>query len=178
MTEPSASPAPPADAEPRWLDRREQGAWMRLSAVLELLPAALDAQLRRDSQLTYVEYYSLAMLSEHPGRRMQTKDLAASANATLPRLSRVLNGLVAAGYVERRPNEADARATDILLTGAGMAALEAAAPAHVRMVRSTVLDPISSDDVDTLIRIADAWLDGLDPDRRLSRDPDELPGRD
>ena len=163
-------------AEPRWLDRRERGAWMRLSAVLQLLPAALDAQLRRDSDLTHVEYYALAMLSEHPGRRMQMKELAAYTNSTLPRLSRVINGLERAGHAERVPNEHDARATDVRLTDAGMRALEAAAPGHVRMVRGTVLDPISSEDVDALVRLGDAWLDVLDPEHRLSRDPDDLPG--
>ena len=52
----------------RWLDSAELAAWVRLAAVLELLPAALDAQLRRDAQLTHFDYYVLAMLSEAPVR--------------------------------------------------------------------------------------------------------------
>ena len=47
-----------------WLDDDEITAWIRLAALLELLPTALDAQLRRDSGLSHFEYYVLAMLSE------------------------------------------------------------------------------------------------------------------
>src|SRR4051812_14634828 len=47
-----------------WLDGRELRAWIRLRGVLELLPGVLDAQLRRDADLTEFDYYVLAMLSE------------------------------------------------------------------------------------------------------------------
>jgi len=49
--------------EPQWLDADERAAWLRLAAVTELLPAALDTQLRRDYGLTHFEYFVLAMLS-------------------------------------------------------------------------------------------------------------------
>ena len=32
-----------------WLTRDELAAWVRLTAVLELLPGVLDTQLRRDA---------------------------------------------------------------------------------------------------------------------------------
>jgi hypothetical protein len=38
---------------------------VRLVAVMGLLPGVLDAQLRRDAQLT-LQYYVLAMLSKAP----------------------------------------------------------------------------------------------------------------
>ena len=44
----------------------ERVAWVRLAAVLELLPGVLDTQLRRDADLTHFEYFVLAMLSEAP----------------------------------------------------------------------------------------------------------------
>jgi len=47
----------------QWLDADERAAWLRLAAVVELLPGALDTQLRRDSGLTHFEYFVLAMLS-------------------------------------------------------------------------------------------------------------------
>lgn len=162
--------------EPRWLTREERGAWMRLQAVLQLLPAALDSQLRHDAQFTHVEYYALAMLSDAPHQQLQMKELAGHTNSSLPRLSRVISGLESEGYVERIPNSRDARATDVRLTPRGQEALTQAAPGHVNKVRETVFDPISSEDVSTLVRICDAWLDVLDPDQTMSRDPDHLPG--
>ena len=38
--------------EPPWLDRSQLAAWIRLVAVVELLPGLLDAQLRREADLT------------------------------------------------------------------------------------------------------------------------------
>ena len=50
----------------RWLDEGERAAWLRLIAVVELLPGVLDTQLRRDANLTHFDYFVLAMLSEQP----------------------------------------------------------------------------------------------------------------
>ncbi len=162
--------------EPRWLNREERGVWMRLQAVLQLLPAALDSQLRHDAQFTHVEYYALAMLSDAPNQQLQMKELAGHTNSSLPRLSRVITGLESEGYVTRIPNCRDARATDVQLTAKGREALILAAPGHVNKVRETIFDPISSEDVATLVRICDAWLDVLDPNQTMSRHPDHLPG--
>ena len=54
--------------ENRWLTDDERVAWVRLAAVVELLPGVLDSQLRRDADLSHFEYFVLAMLSEAPGR--------------------------------------------------------------------------------------------------------------
>ena len=74
----------------QWLNDEELAAWVRLAAVLELLPAVLDSQLRRDAELTHFDYYALAMLSEAPQRTLRMTSLAAQTNATLPRLSHVI----------------------------------------------------------------------------------------
>ena len=50
--------------ETKWLDEAERDAWLRLVAVVELLPGVLDAQLRARAGLTHFEYFVLAMLSE------------------------------------------------------------------------------------------------------------------
>ncbi len=146
-----------------WLDRRELRAWIRLRGVLELLPAALDAQLRRDADLTEFDYQVLAMLSEEPGRTLRMTDLARTTNATLPRLSHVVSRLEGRGLVERFPCPDDRRATNARLTGAGWAAVRAAAPGHVATVRQMVIDALSAEQVDQLAEIGDALLARLDP---------------
>jgi DNA-binding MarR family transcriptional regulator len=154
--------------EPRWLDAQERAAWLRLIAVVELLPSALDAQLRRDSQLTHFDYYVLAMLSESPERTLRMTALAARTNATLPRLSHVVRRLEDRGLVERFPCPQDGRATNARLTPAGWDAVVAAAPGHVEAVRRHVLDPLSKQQVTQLREICDALLPTLDPDRTLA----------
>jgi DNA-binding MarR family transcriptional regulator len=146
-----------------WLDRRQLRAWIRLVAILELLPGVLDAQLRRDADVTEFEYYVLAMLSEAPGRTLRMTELARQTNATLPRLSHVVSRLEGRGLVERSPYPADGRATNARLTEAGWAKLQEAAPGHVANVRHHVIDALSDEQIDQLAAIGDAILARLDP---------------
>jgi DNA-binding MarR family transcriptional regulator len=154
--------------ETRWLTEEERAAWIRLVAVVELLPAALDAQLRRDAELTHFEYFVVAMLSEAPDQTLRMTALAHLTNATLPRLSHVARRLEERGIVERFPCSEDKRATNARLTPAGHAAVVGAAPGHVEAVRSYVFDALSPRQVGQLTAIADALLSRLDPDRRLT----------
>lgn len=147
----------------RWLDEDERQAWLRLIAVAELLPAALDAQLRRDAGLTHFEYFVLAMLSEAPERVLRMTSLAQRTNATLPRLSHVVRRLEGRGLVERFPCPEDGRATNARLTPAGWESVVTAAPGHVATVRRLVLDPLTPSQVAQLRHIGDALLADLDP---------------
>ena len=153
----------------RWLDDDEIHAWVRLIAVVELLPGVLDSQLRRDSGLTHYEYFVLAMLSEAQDRTLRMTALASRTNATLPRLSHVVSRMEQRGLVERRPSPQDRRASDVRLTGAGWDVLVGAAPGHVATVREHVVDPLSRAQLHELSAIADAILERLDPQGALTR---------
>ena len=150
--------------EPRWLDDDERQAWLRLVAVTELLPAALDAQLRRDSGLTHFEYFVLAMLSEAADRTLRMTELAQRTNASLPRLSHVVRRLEDRSLVERFPCPEDGRATNARLTDAGWDAVVAAAPGHVATVRAEVIDALTPEQVRQLSQITESVLRRLDPD--------------
>lgn len=151
-----------------WLTDEERAAWVRLVAVVELLPGVLDVQLRADSDLSHFEYFALAMLSEARDRTLRMTELAQRSNATLPRLSHVVKRLEARGLVERFPCEDDKRATNARLTEAGWAVVVKAAPGHVDTVRRVVLDALSSEQVRQLYEIGDALLTTLDPRGRLT----------
>jgi len=146
-----------------WLDRRQLRAWIRLRAVLELLPDALDAQLRRDADVTEFEYFVLAMLSEAPGRTLRMTEVARQTIATLPRLSHVMTRLENRGLVERFPCPEDRRATNARLTDDGWAKVQQAAPGHVATVRQHVVDALTDQQLDQLAAIGDAILARLDP---------------
>lgn len=156
-----------AGAEPRWLSRTELVAWLRLQAVIELLPGALDTQLRRDADLTHYEYLLLAMLSEAPDRILRMSHLASATNATLPRLSHVVTRLERDGYVQREPDPTDRRATLARLTDEGWAKVLASAPGHVAEVRRLVVDVLEPEQVEQLSAIMLALVRSLDPARRL-----------
>lgn len=152
----------------KWLNDEELAAWVRLAAVLELLPGVLDSQLRHDAELTHFDYYALAMLSEAPQRTLRMTSLAAQTNATLPRLSHVIRRLEDRGLVERFPCPQDARATNVRLTPAGWNKVRHTAPGHVANVRQHVIDALTPEQVRQLGGIAEAILRRLDPDGTMA----------
>jgi len=161
--------------EAEWLDETERAAWLRLVAVVELLPGVLDAQLRTSAGLSHFEYFVLAMLSEAPERTLRMTSLALRTNATLPRLSHVVRRLEDRGLVNRLPCREDGRATNARLTDAGWDAVVAAAPGHVATVRRNVLDPLTREQVVQLRDIGQALLTRLDADRRMTAMYDPAP---
>ena len=148
----------------RWPGDEELEAWMRLVAVIELLPGVLESQLKRDSDLTHFEYVVLAMLSEAPECRLRMSVLGAAANATLPRPSHVVSRLEGRGLMRRVPCPEDRRATNAELTDGGWELLVAAAPGHVEQVRTAVFDVLSPAQVGQLSQISAAVLGRLDPE--------------
>lgn len=152
----------------RWLSTEESAAWVRLVALAELLPGALDAQLLRDAGLTHFEYVALMALAVAPERTMRMTELAARTNATLPRLSHVARRLEERGLIRRFPCPTDRRATNATVTEAGLQLIADAAPGHVETVRSQVLDALTPEQLQQLYSIAGAVLARLDPDERLT----------
>ncbi|MFF2272290.1 MarR family winged helix-turn-helix transcriptional regulator [Agromyces sp. NPDC058136] len=154
--------------ETQWLSPEESAAWVRLIAVAELLPGALDAQLLRDAGLTHFEYVALMALADAPGRTMRMTELASRTNATLPRLSHVARRLEERGLIRRFPCPEDRRATNATITEAGLELMADAAPGHVGTVRANVFDALSAEQLEQLYVIAGAVLAKLDPDERLT----------
>jgi DNA-binding MarR family transcriptional regulator len=155
-----------AGAEPRWLDADERVAWLSLMSVLIKLPAALDAQLQRDAGLSHFEYNVLAGLSEAPGGSLRMSVLAMLADGSLPRLSQVIARLERRGLVRRCPDPDDGRYTLATLTDAGRAVVTAAAPGHVKTVRSLVFDPLAKGRARQLRDICLRILSAIDPSDR------------
>jgi len=151
-----------------WLDDEQQAAWVRLIAMVELLPGVLDTQLRREADLTHFEYFLLAMLSGAPERTLRMTALAVRTNATLPRLSHVVRRLEERGLVERFPCPEDGRATNARLTESGWAKVVDTAPGHVATVRENVIDALTPRQVTQLAEIAGAVLERIDPEGAMS----------
>ena len=153
--------------ETRWLDDEEQRAWRRLATVMTLLPAALDAQLQRDATLTHFAYFTLAMLSEAPGRALRMSELAARSSSSPSRLSHTIARLESRGWVRRQRATEDGRGQIAELTDDGFSALVATAPGHVDAVREYVLDALTPAQIGQVNEICTALLTRLDPDGTL-----------
>jgi DNA-binding MarR family transcriptional regulator len=154
-------------SETQWLSDDQQRAWRRLVAVVTLLPAALDAQLQQDATLTHFAYFTLAMLSEAPGRALRMSELAARSSASPSRLSHTVARLEKRGWVRRTRATEDGRGQIAEMTDAGYEALVTIAPGHVRAVREFVVDALTPTQVQQLDEICTAMLTKLDPDGTL-----------
>ena len=160
-----------AATAPRWLTPAQLGAWQALTLMLARLPTALEAQLQRDSQLSYIEYYALAALSERPDRTMRMSELAVLTNAELSRLSHLITRLQKRGYVRREPDPDDGRYTNAVLTDAGYDLVVAAAPGHVAAVRELVIDALDDTALKALQVSAERIIARIDdPRHSISRD--------
>lgn len=147
-----------------WLDDDERTAWMSLMAMLMCVPPAIDAQLKRDSELNFFEYSVLSQLSTPKNRALQMTQLAQLAGGTLSRLSHAASRLEKQGLVRRRVITGETRCTELVLTEEGMAALVAAAPGHVREARRLVFDVLTRAQVAQLRDIARALTSAASPE--------------
>lgn len=132
------------DSDPTAFGEADLETWSAFATVLEWLPAALDAQLTRDSDLTHFEFGVLFALAAAPGRALRMGALASYSNSSLSRLSRAVTRLEARAWIARSPDPDDGRSTLATLTDAGTAAYLAASPGHVATVTRLVLDPLTS----------------------------------
>ncbi len=152
------------DEEPpvKWLTAAEVDSWLSVVRLMTWLPWSIDQQLRRDSNLTMVEYQVLAMLSNAPERTMRMSSLAEVTNASLSRLSHLFQRLEKRRLLRREPDPADGRFTNAILTDQGFQTLAAAAPGHVAHVRSLVIDILSPEQLRRMGLAADRIMSRID----------------
>ncbi len=149
---------PEDTATARWLDDEEAATWRSYLLMTHLLQRDLDGQLQRDAGMPHTYYGILARLSDHPESTARVSDLAAALDYSPSRTSHALTRLEEAGWITRRPCPTDRRTAFVVLTDAGRAALEAAAPGHVECVRENFFDQLSGAQVRQLRRICEAAL--------------------
>ncbi|MCD2497880.1 MarR family winged helix-turn-helix transcriptional regulator [Microbacterium nymphoidis] len=137
--------------------------WASLATVLERLPAALDAQLQRDSGLTHFEHGILFALDSAPERTLRLSVLATYASCTLSRLSRAISRLEAKGWVRREIDPTDGRFTLGVLTPAGHDKVAESTPAHQALVRRVVFDTLTPAQARQLRTVSTKIASAIDP---------------
>ncbi|HEY8728854.1 MAG TPA: MarR family transcriptional regulator [Acidothermaceae bacterium] len=146
----------------RWLTHDQELAWRALAKVMVTLPWALECQLQRDADLSFIEYHALARLSEDANHTLRMSELAILTNASLSRLSHLVKRLEARGLIHREPDPTDGRFTNAILTKAGYALLVASAPAHVEKVRALVIDAFNASELRQLRESCERLLACID----------------
>jgi DNA-binding MarR family transcriptional regulator len=147
----------------RWIENDEREAWLAFVSVFLTLPTALDAQLQRDSGMSFYDFLVLFNLAQSPDESLRMRDLANVTRGSPSRLSQVTTRLESRGWVERRSDLTDGRCTLAVLTPAGRTSFEAAAPRHAERVRKLALNPLSPSQLQLMKEICERQLSAVQP---------------
>lgn len=153
--------SPSADApEARWLDADEQQAWRDLIEGTVRLQDSLARAHERRLTLSLAEYEVLVRLSEASDGTLRMSRLADGLAYSRSRVTHTVRRMEKAGYVRRLADRDDGRGVNCAMTSAGRAALVAAAPTHVEIVRARLVDVLSRAELlavgDAMARVAEA----------------------
>ena len=140
---------PGTDGQPHWLTDEEQQAWRATVQLSQLLMRQLDRDLT-PYNLNGRDYEILVELSEAPDHRLRMTDLADATSQSRSRLSHQISRMEKRGLVRRDDCEGDKRGTFAVLTSAGMAAIERAAPSHVENVRRHFVDRLTAEQLEEI----------------------------
>jgi DNA-binding MarR family transcriptional regulator len=110
----------------------------------------LDAELVAEHGLTTRDYEVLLYLAQADERRLPMSALAESTMLTRSGITRLIDGLVACGLIERVSCPKDARVSYAQLTDAGHEKLRDAGCTHVASIRRLFLENFSEDEIGQL----------------------------
>jgi DNA-binding MarR family transcriptional regulator len=113
----------------------------------------LSAQLQRAHGLTLNDYEVLLHLANADDHRLRRVDLAERVVLTASGITRLLDGLEAAGYVCKETCPSDARVSYAKLTPEGEAKLRGAGVTHRRDIDELFIARYSEDELATLAEL-------------------------
>ena len=108
-----------------------KGPWVNFLRAHAAVTRQLSARLEAAHGLTLSDFDVLVQLYYAPERSLRRVDIARAVLLTASGITRLLDGLERAGWVEKRACETDARVSYAVLTDAGLEKFEAARHAHL-----------------------------------------------
>jgi DNA-binding MarR family transcriptional regulator len=137
-----------AVSTPRNLD-----TWIAFLRTHAAIKRELNADLLEGHGLTLTDYEVLLRLSQADDQQLRRIDLAESVMLTASGITRLLDGLEAAGFVEKAACASDARVSYARLTPAGHDKLREAAVTHLAGIEELFTGRYSDDELETLGRL-------------------------
>lgn len=110
----------------------------------------LDAELVAVHGMTTRDYEVLLYLAQAPDRRLPMSALASSTMLTRSGITRLIDGLVEAGLIERVACPNDARVSYARLTDVGYSKLRDAGCTHIASIQRLFLEHFSPAEIDQL----------------------------
>lgn len=128
-------------------------SWVSFLRAHSAITHQLNADLLVAHGLTLNDYEVLLRLSCAPDGMMRRVDLAESVVLTASGITRLLDGLERAGFVEKASCSVDARVSYAKLTDAGRRQLDAAAATHLAGVDELFTSRFTVEELDFLAEL-------------------------
>jgi DNA-binding MarR family transcriptional regulator len=132
------------------LDGAALDAWRAYLQSHASILRALDAELVSAHAMTTRDYEVLLYLAQAPERQLSMSSLANSTMLTRSGITRLVDGLVRAGLIERVSCSDDARVSYAQLTDTGYTKLREAGCTHIASIRRLFLEHFSPGEIDQL----------------------------
>jgi DNA-binding MarR family transcriptional regulator len=132
------------------LDGTALEAWRSYLQSHASIVRELDAELLCAHDLTTRDYEVLLYLSQAPGLQLPMSALAGSTMLTRSGITRLVDGLVERGLVERVSCAKDARVSYAMLTEPGREKLRAAGCTHIKSIQRLFLERYSPEEIEQL----------------------------
>jgi DNA-binding MarR family transcriptional regulator len=147
---PEDAPVPKTKTPQRFVHKRlltdeERGLWRLFVTLNFAINRALDNELRLESGLTLPEFEVLFQLTSAEDNRVRMRELADHLLFTRSGVTRLIDRLEDAGYVERDYCDQDGRGVFASLTKAGFETFEAATVDYVAALRHHFLNRLRGD---------------------------------
>ncbi len=125
-------------------------AWRSYLQSHATILRALDAELVAEQGMTTRDYEVMLYLAQAPDRKLPMSALAESTMLTRSGITRLVDGLVDSGLIERVSCKSDARVSYAHLTDIGYEKLREAGCTHVASVRRLFLEHFTPEETDVL----------------------------
>jgi DNA-binding MarR family transcriptional regulator len=144
-------------------------AWRSYLQSHAAIVRELDADLLAEHGMTTRDYEALLYLSQADERKLAMSVLSERTMLTRSGITRLVDGLVAQGLIERVACRRDARISYARLTDAGYAKLACAGATHVAGIHRQFLEHFSESELELLSRLL-SRLPGATPEGSCTAD--------
>ncbi|MEA2159328.1 MAG: hypothetical protein QOD66_1708 [Solirubrobacteraceae bacterium] len=142
-------------------------AWRSFLQSHATIIRGLDAELVADHGVTARDYEVLLYLAQAPERKLPMSAIAESTMLTRSGITRLVDGLVQSGLIERVACASDARVSYAMLTDDGYEKLRDAGASHIASIQRLFLEHFSVEETEQLAALL-SRLPGAKPEGSCS----------
>lgn len=145
----------------RWLNEHDDTVWNTIWEFVSRMPVYIDSHLKEHEDMALIEYLTVLKIARAENHTVIMSELARRTGTSPSRLSHVMDRLEQRGLTERSRSAQDRRSTYASLTPEGVEFIVRTTPDLIDMLRDTVFEPVTEEELDQLTAIIQKILTRL-----------------